>query len=121
MSGLMDRDGKSLSLASRFEKNEELFAFFLVLPALLIVGFKRPELLISFWRTVRFTISSVAIVMVADIAFAVAYNERFKGRAVSRSIIIIPWAIPPVVNGIIWNWLVHPKIGVLNIFLTRLH
>jgi ABC-type sugar transport system permease subunit len=148
---------KGLSLASRMEKNESLFAFFLVLPALLIVGFiyaypltysfiisffrsdirkpgivylglqnyieifKRPDLLISFWRTVVFTIMSVGIEMVAGIAIAVAFNERFRGRAVARSVILIPWAIPPVVNGIIWNWLVHPKIGVLNFFLTKLH
>jgi ABC-type sugar transport system permease subunit len=82
--------------------------------------FSRSDLLISFWRTVLFTISSVAIEMVAGIAVALAFNERFKGRGIARSVILIPWAIPPVVNGIIWNWLVHPKIGVLNYFLTTL-
>lgn len=148
---------KRLSLSGRIEKNESLFAFFLVLPTVLIVGFlylyplsysfvisffrsdirkpgmlflgfqnyieifKRPDLLVSFWRTVRFTVSSVTLEMVAGIAIALAFNERFKGRTVARSLILIPWAIPPVVNGIIWNWLVHPKIGVLNFFLLKLN
>jgi ABC-type sugar transport system permease subunit len=146
-----------LSLSGRFEKNETLFAFFLVLPALLIVMFlyvyplsysfvisffrsdirypgieflgfenyiaifKRPDLLISFWRTILFTVMSVSLEMVVGIAIAVAFNERFRGRGIARSIILIPWAIPPVVNGIIWNWLVHPKIGVLNFILFKLH
>ncbi len=146
-----------LSLSGRFEKNETLFAFILVLPALLIVIFlyvyplsysfvisffrsdirypgieflgfknyieifKRPDLLISFWRTILFTVMSVSLEMVVGIAIAVAFNERFRGRGIARSVILIPWAIPPVVNGIIWNWLVHPKIGVLNFLLFKLH
>lgn len=145
-----------LGLAGRLEKNEGLFAFMLILPALLIVMglyvypisysfvvsffrsdirkpgvifvglknyieiFKRPDLMISFWRTIYFTVASIAIEMAAGIAIAVAFNKRFKGRPIARSIILTPWAIPPVVNGIIWNWLVHPKIGVANYFLTSL-
>ncbi len=148
---------QKLSLSGRIEKNEGLFAFILVLPALLIVAFlfiypltysfvisffrsdirkpglvflgfknyveifKRPDLLISFWRTIVFTVISVALEMVIGIAVAVAFNEKFRGRGIARSIILIPWAIPPVVNGIIWNWLVHPKIGVVNYILTSLH
>jgi ABC-type sugar transport system permease subunit len=148
---------QKLSLSGRIEKNEGLFAFLLVLPALLIVAFlfiypltysfiisffrsdirkpglvflgfknyveifKDPELLISFWRTIIFTVTSVALEMVIGIAIAVAFNEKFRGRGIARSIILIPWAIPPVVNGIIWNWLVHPKIGVVNYILTSLH
>lgn len=97
-------------------------------PGVIFIGFqnyleifKRPDLLISFWRTILFTVISVSIEMVIGIAIAVAFNERFRGRGIARSIILIPWAIPPVVNGIIWNWLVHPKIGVLNFMLMKLH
>ena len=43
-----------------------------------------------------------------------AFNRNFVGRPVARSLILIPWAIPPVVNGILWNWLVHPKIGIVR-------
>ena len=145
-----------MSLSSRLEKNEGLFAFILILPALLIVLglyvypltysfvisffrsdirkpgviflglqnyieiFKTPELLLSFWKTIYFTIVSLAIEMVAGIAIALAFNRNFVGRPVARSLILIPWAIPPVVNGILWNWLVHPKIGVVNYILVEL-
>ncbi len=56
--------------------------------------------------------------MVVGVVVAVAFNSRFIGRPVARSIILIPWAIPPVVNGIIWNWMVHSKIGILNYVLS---
>ena len=143
-----------LSLGSRLEHNEGLFAFLLVLPALLIVIalfvyplvfsfvvsffrsdirypgvefrglknyidiFRDPDLLTSFWRTIYFTVASLAIEMVVGVVVAVAFNSRFAGRPAARSIILIPWAIPPVVNGIIWNWMVHPKIGIVNFLLT---
>jgi ABC-type sugar transport system permease subunit len=136
------------------EHNEGLFAFVLILPALLIVLalyvyplvfslvvsffrsdirypgvqfrglgnyieiFHQPALLISFWKTIIFTAGSLSIEMVLGILIAVAFNQRFLGRPVARSIILIPWAVPPVVNGIIWNWMVHSKIGILNYVLT---
>jgi ABC-type sugar transport system permease subunit len=82
--------------------------------------FKTPELLLSFWKTIYFTMVSLAIEMVAGIAIALAFNRRFAGRPLARSLILIPWAIPPVVNGILWNWLVHPKIGIVNYLLVQL-
>ena len=145
-----------MNIAGRLEKNEGLFAFILILPALLIVlglyvypltysfvisffrsdirkpgvvflGFKNyveifktPELLLSFWKTIYFTMVSVAIEMVAGIAIALAFNRNFVGRPAARSLILIPWAIPAVVNGILWNWLVHPKIGIVNYLLVQL-
>jgi len=148
--------GARMSLGSRLEHNEGLFAFLLVLPALLIVIalylyplvfslvvsffrsdirypglefrglknyidiFRDPDLVASFGRTIYFTVLSLAIEMVVGVVVAVAFNSRFIGRPIARSIILIPWAVPPVVNGIIWNWMVHPKIGIVNYLLTAL-
>ena len=148
------RQGQHMSLSSRLEHNEGLFAFLLVLPALLIVIalyayplvfslvvsffrsdirypglefrglknyidiFRDPDLVASFGRTIYFTVVSLAIEMVVGVVVAVAFNSTFIGRPVARSIILIPWAVPPVVNGIIWNWMVHPKIGIFNYLLT---
>ncbi len=35
-----------------------------------------------------------------------------------RTIILVPWAIPPVVNGLMWQWIYDPKIGALNALLN---
>jgi len=96
-------------------------------PGVIFIGLKNyieifhnKDLLLSFWRTIYFTVVSISIEMIAGIAIAVAFNKSFRGRGIARSLMLIPWAIPPVVNGIIWNWMVHPKIGVVNFILTRL-
>jgi multiple sugar transport system permease protein len=31
-----------------------------------------------------------------------------------RALILLPWAIPPVVNGLMWQWIYDSKVGALN-------
>jgi multiple sugar transport system permease protein len=35
-------------------------------------------------------------------------------------LILLPWAIPPVVNGLMWQWIYDSKIGALNGLLVSL-
>lgn len=46
-------------------------------------------------------------------------NNRFSN--IIMSIAILPWAIPPVVNGIIWKFIFYPGYGFLNNLLLKLH
>lgn len=54
------------------------------------------------------------------IAFAAALllNEKFPGR--SRTLAIIPWMVPPVVNGFLWGWLLNGEYGAFNGLLYQL-
>jgi ABC-type sugar transport system permease subunit len=47
-------------------------------------------------------------------------NENFKGRGLIRALIIIPWAIPTIVNGVLWRWIYQPNFGALNGLLYQL-
>jgi ABC-type sugar transport system permease subunit len=48
-------------------------------------------------------------------------NVEFRGRWLLRSIVILPWALPTVVNGAMWRWILNPEYGALNALLTQLH
>ncbi|MCD6396558.1 MAG: sugar ABC transporter permease, partial [Spirochaetaceae bacterium] len=37
-----------------------------------------------------------------------------------RALIIIPWAIPTIVNGVLWRWIYQPNFGALNGLLYQL-
>jgi multiple sugar transport system permease protein len=37
-----------------------------------------------------------------------------------RTLVLLPWAIPPVVNGLRWQWIYDAKIGALNGLLVSL-
>lgn len=68
-----------------------------------------------------FSLLVVALTMVLSVALALVLNEAFPGRGVLRSLVLLPWAMPGVVNGLMWRWIFDPKIGVLNGALTQLH
>ena len=77
-----------------------------------------------FWesvaRTASFTVSSVLAVMVIATMMAMLLNEEFKGRRVLSAILLIPWAIPYVANGLMWKWIYDSGYGALNGLLMQL-
>ncbi len=79
-----------------------------------------------FWPAVRvtvyFTVVSLAVELVLGIAMALVLNENFKGRAVVRALILLPWAVPTVVNARMWEWIfAGSKFGALNGLMKVLH
>ena len=79
----------------------------------------------EFWsdlqRTLYFTIASTAIETVFGLLIALLLNQKFPGVAFLRSIIIIPWAIPTVVNGSLWKLMLNGEYDVVNAILSKLH
>ena len=62
----------------------------------------------------------VTSVTVLGVCIALLLNQRFPGRGFLRTLILLPWAIPPVVNGLMWQWIYDSKIGALNGLLVSL-
>ena len=79
----------------------------------------------EFWadlgRTLYFTAASTAIETIFGLMIALLLNEDFPGVKFLRSIIIIPWAIPTVVNGSLWKLMLNGEYGVINALLMRMH
>jgi multiple sugar transport system permease protein/N,N'-diacetylchitobiose transport system permease protein len=79
----------------------------------------------TFWddlgRTLYFTIASTAIETFFGLLIALLLNQKFPGVGLLRSIIIIPWAIPTVVNGSLWKLMLNGEYGVINALLERFH
>ena len=75
---------------------------------------KNPGLLRSFGTTVQFTAVIVIGNTVLAILIALLLNERFLGAKLLQVLILIPWAIPVVMAGIIWRWMFLGNIGVIN-------
>ena len=74
----------------------------------------------AFWVTVQFTVLVVTTVAVLGVVIALLLNQKFPGRTLVRTLILLPWAIPPVVNGLMWQWIYDSKIGALNGLLFSL-
>jgi multiple sugar transport system permease protein len=72
----------------------------------------------ALWNTTFFTVVSVGLETVIGVAFAVAMNRAFKGRAFLRAAILIPWAIPTAVSGLLWRWIFQSN-GIANEMLNE--
>jgi multiple sugar transport system permease protein len=67
-----------------------------------------------------FVPAAVVIEMVLGVAVAYALRKPFPGRGVVRVILLIPWLISPVANGLMWRFLFHRKTGLLNLIPSLL-
>jgi multiple sugar transport system permease protein len=74
----------------------------------------------ALWVTMQFTLMVVGSVAVLGVVIALLLNQNFPGRTLVRTLILLPWAIPPVVNGLMWQWIYDSKIGALNGLLVAL-
>jgi ABC-type sugar transport system permease subunit len=77
-----------------------------------------------FWmtigRTLYFTIVSVGLELVLGIAIAQLIHTRPPGWRFLRTSLIIPWAVPTIVNGAMWRWIYSADYGALNGLLLQL-
>ena len=71
----------------------------------------------QFWGsvgvTVGITIVACTIETVIGMIFALMMNRAFRGRALVRVAILIPWAIPTAVTSKLWQVIFDPQ-GILN-------
>jgi len=81
---------------------------------------KNPGLLRSFQTTAEFTVVTVLFTIGLGILIALLLNEQFFGAKALQVIILIPWAIPVVMAGIIWRWMFAGNVGVVNGLLYSL-
>jgi multiple sugar transport system permease protein len=70
--------------------------------------------------TAWFAIVSVAAEMVIGVLAALLLNQQFYGRGVLRALMILPWALPTVVNATLWRLIYNPEYGALNAALTQI-
>jgi multiple sugar transport system permease protein len=73
-----------------------------------------PALHRSLGVTAQFTLMTVVGAAVLGVLIALLLNQRFAGARVMQVLILIPWAIPPVMAGIIWRWMFAGNVGILN-------
>lgn len=61
---------------------------------------------------------TIAIILLS-LVMAIMLNKKIKGRTVYRVFALLPWVIPGVVAGLIWQYLVHPMFGPINDILWK--
>lgn len=71
-------------------------------------------------RTAYITVWDVLVGTSLGLLMALLLNTMFKGQGILRAIVLFPFILPPVVNGLIWKWVYNPNYGFLNGFLYQI-
>jgi multiple sugar transport system permease protein len=67
-----------------------------------------------------FLVFMVTLSFLGSIVIASILNRNFWGRQMLLAILIMPWALPQVVNALLWANIINPTYGALNGLLFQL-
>lgn len=68
----------------------------------------------ALWNTFVWVFGSVALELVLGLGIALLLNKSFMMRGAARAIILAPYLIPTVVAVLVWRYMFHDIVGVLN-------
>src|SRR6478752_6205561 len=72
-------------------------------------------------HTLWYVLLAVSLELVLGILVAVTLHRVFRGRGFVLAVLILPWALPSVVSGVLWKRVFDPDNGLLNSLLMQLH
>jgi len=79
-----------------------------------------PIFWISLKNTFIFGVGNVILPLMLGMIAALALNHINRGRALFRTMLLMPWFMPSVVAGHMWALLLDSRLGVVNDLLVRI-
>lgn len=61
-----------------------------------------------------YTVASVVGVIIYGLGVALLLNTKIRLSTPLKIVILLPWALPAVVSGLLWKWILHADFGILN-------
>jgi multiple sugar transport system permease protein len=74
---------------------------------------------ISLWHSAIWIVGVVGLQFLLGLATALLLNQSFWWRGVARALVVVPWALPSVIIGLMWTWMYDFNVGVINDMLVR--
>ena len=70
--------------------------------------------------TAIYTVATVFGVIVYGLGVALLMNTKIRLSTPLKIVILLPWALPAVVSGLLWKWILNADFGILNGILYAL-
>lgn len=71
-----------------------------------------------FWKSFRigliWAVSVTVLQFLASLGLALLLNLNIKLRWLARTLVLVPWAMPPVIIAIMWRLMLNPTYGPIN-------
>ena len=77
-----------------------------------------------FWQSLLtsliWVVVAVGLQFLLGLGAALLLNRRFAWRGLARALMVVPWALPSVIIGLIWTWMLDFNLGLVNEVGVRL-
>ena len=72
----------------------------------------------EFWRSLRvgliWSVAVTGLQLVLAMGLALLLTGDFRLRWMARILVLVPWAMPEIIKGVMWRIMYHPDAGLLN-------
>ena len=72
----------------------------------------------SMMLTFLFMLVSVPLGVVGSLLLALLLNTRLRGETLYRTFFFLPTLTPLAAAAILWTWILHPEVGMMNYLLS---
>ena len=79
-----------------------------------------PLTLTALWNTFYYVGASLVLQVTLGTAVGIMLNQKFRGRGIARSLILVPWIVPGIVAATTWAWMFHSEFGIVNYLMQRI-
>jgi multiple sugar transport system permease protein len=68
----------------------------------------------SMWVGLIWAVTVTVLQFLASLGLALLLNQKLWLTGLARVLTVVPWAMPPVVIGLMWRLVYHPDAGIVN-------
>jgi len=79
----------------------------------------QPDFYEVFAKTVIWTVVNVSFHVTLGVFLALLLNQKIRGKAIYRTLLILPWAIPQYIVALTWRGMFNYEYGSVNLILTK--
>jgi multiple sugar transport system permease protein len=75
---------------------------------------------VAVWNTFVYTAVTTVFKLALGLWLALLLNRHFRGKALARAFVLLPFIIPTVLSTFAWKWMFDPTFSVINWTLFRI-
>lgn len=82
--------------------------------------FKDPAFLQALKNSFIWALGNLILQSVGAMFIAVMINQKYKGKNIVRSLVLMPWIVPVAAIAVVMRWIFLPHLGIVNEALLKI-
>lgn len=85
-----------------------------------ITAFREPDFFRAILNTLILSLIGIPVAQIMSLVAALLLNVKMKFQGIFRTIFFLPSVVPAVATGLLWKWILNPRLGPINTFLDSI-